>query len=66
MKNILKFFLSSIAALAILSSGAQAGSVKIGTEGAYPPWNAKDESGKLIGFEAVSYTHLTLPTNREV
>jgi len=36
MRNIFKFFLSSIAALAILSS-AQAGSVKIGTEGAYPP-----------------------------
>ena len=51
MKNIFKFFLSFIAALAILSSSAQAGSVKIGTEGAYPPWNAKDESGKLIGFE---------------
>merc|ERR1712096_40818 len=51
MKNIYKFFLSAIAALAILSSSAQAGSVKIGTEGAYPPWNAKDESGKLIGFE---------------
>jgi len=51
MKNIFKFFLSSIAALAILFSSAQAGSVKIGTEGAYPPWNAKDESGKLIGFE---------------
>ena len=51
MKKIFKFFLSSIAALAILSTSAQAGSVKIGTEGAYPPWNAKDESGKLIGFE---------------
>ena len=25
--------------------------VKIATEGAYPPWNLKDESGKLIGFE---------------
>ena len=51
MKNIYKFFLSSIAALAILTSSTQAGSVKIGTEGAYPPWNAKDESGKFIGFE---------------
>ena len=51
MKNIFKLFLSSIAALAILSSSVQAGSIKIGTEGAYPPWNAKDESGKLIGFE---------------
>ena len=51
MKNIFKFFLSSIAALAIFLSSAQAGSIRIGTEGAYPPWNAKDESGKLIGFE---------------
>ena len=51
MKNIFKFFLSSIAALALFISSAQADSIRIGTEGAYPPWNAKDESGKLIGFE---------------
>ena len=51
MKNIFKFFLSSIAALGLLISTAQADSIRIGTEGAYPPWNAKDESGKLIGFE---------------
>jgi len=51
MKNIFKIFLSSIAALMILFSTAQSDSIRIGTEGAYPPWNAKDESGKLIGFE---------------
>jgi len=51
MKNIFKLFLSSIAALMIFFSNAQADSIRIGTEGAYPPWNAKDESGKLIGFE---------------
>ena len=51
MKDIYRFFLSSIAALAILTSSVQAGSIKIGTEGAYPPWNAKNEAGKLIGFE---------------
>ena len=51
MKNIFKFFLSSIVALGLLVSTAQADSIRIGTEGAYPPWNAKDESGKLIGFE---------------
>jgi len=51
MKSIFKFFLSSIAALMIFFSSAQADSIRIGTEGAYPPWNAKDESGKLIGFE---------------
>jgi octopine/nopaline transport system substrate-binding protein len=46
-----RFFLSSIAALAILASNAQAGNIKIGTEGAYAPWNQKNEAGKLIGFE---------------
>jgi len=51
MKIIFKFFLSSIAALSMFISTAQADSIRIGTEGAYPPWNAKDESGKLIGFE---------------
>jgi len=51
MKNIYKFFLSSIAALAIFFSSAQADSIRIGTEGAYPPWNSKDTSGNLIGFE---------------
>ena len=51
MKNIFKFFLSSFAAFVIFFSSAQADSIRIGTEGAYPPWNAKDESGKLIGFE---------------
>ncbi len=51
MKNIFKLFLSSITALMIFFSNAQSDSIRIGTEGAYPPWNAKDESGKLIGFE---------------
>ena len=51
MKNIYKFFLSFLVALVLISSTASADKIKIGTEGAYPPWNAKDESGKLIGFE---------------
>ena len=51
MKNIFKFFLSSIVALMIFVSSAQADKIRIGTEGAYPPWNSKDASGKLIGFE---------------
>ena len=42
MKNIFKFFLSSIAALTIFLSSAQADSIRIGTEGAYQPWNEKD------------------------
>ena len=51
MKNIFKLFLSSIAALMILFSNAQSDSIRIGTQGAYPPWNSKDASGTLIGFE---------------
>ena len=51
MKNIFKLCLSSIAALAIFFSSAQADSIRVGTEGAYPPWNSKDASGNLIGFE---------------
>ena len=34
-----------------LSVSANADKIRIGTEGAYPPWNSKDASGKLIGFE---------------
>ena len=65
MKNIFKFFLSSISALAILFSTAQADSIRIGTEGAYPPWNAKDESGKLIGFEVELANFLCIYMKRD-
>ena len=34
-----------------LSISSNADQIKIGTEGAYPPWNSKDASGNLIGFE---------------
>jgi len=34
-----------------LVGNAYSDKIKIGTEGAYPPWNAKDASGNLIGFE---------------
>jgi len=49
---------AAITALAVtigLAAGSAVGkdwtSVRIATEGAYPPWNATDSSGKLIGFE---------------
>jgi octopine/nopaline transport system substrate-binding protein len=50
MSKITKFGLGLLISL-LLTLGANAGSIKIGTEGAYPPWNSKDASGKLIGFE---------------
>jgi len=51
MNKFVKLFLSIFASIVLLSSTVLADKIKIGTEGAYPPWNAKDESGKLIGFE---------------
>ena len=47
IKNIFLTFLLSL----FLIGSANADKIKIGTEGAYPPWNSKDASGKLIGFE---------------
>ena len=51
MNKLMKLFLSIFASIVLLSSTVLADKVKIGTEGAYPPWNAKDASGNLIGFE---------------
>ena len=50
MIKLKKFGLGLLISL-FLSFTANAGSIKIGTEGAYPPWNSKDASGALIGFE---------------
>ena len=49
--NIFKKTILTIFASLFLTVSVSADSIRIGTEGAYPPWNAKDESGKLIGFE---------------
>ena len=51
MNKFNRLFLSIFASIILLSTSVLADKIKIGTEGAYPPWNAKDESGKLIGFE---------------
>ena len=49
--NVIKKFSLGILITLFLSVTANADKIKIGTEGAYPPWNSKDASGKLIGFE---------------
>ena len=46
-----KIIFSIFAFLFLITSNVNAESIKIGTEGAYPPWNSKDASGNLIGFE---------------
>ena len=49
--NIFKRTIFSVLAFLLVIGNVYADKIKIGTEGAYPPWNAKDASGKLIGFE---------------
>jgi len=46
-----KTIFSVLASLLIIGSVYANDKIRIGTEGAYPPWNSKDASGKLIGFE---------------
>ena len=49
--NVIKKFSLGLLITLFLSLSANADKIRIGTEGAYPPWNSKDASGKLIGFE---------------
>ena len=49
--NIIKKFSLGLLITLFLTISANADKIRIGTEGAYPPWNSKDSSGKLIGFE---------------
>ncbi len=49
--NIFKKTILSVFASLFIIGNVSAETIKIGTEGAYPPWNSKDASGNLIGFE---------------
>ena len=49
--NIFKKTIFTVLASLLLIGNVYADKIKIGTEGAYPPWNSKDASGNLIGFE---------------
>ena len=49
--NIFKKTIFSVLLSLLVMGNVNADKIRIGTEGAYPPWNSKDESGKLIGFE---------------
>ena len=51
MKKLNKMLISFVTIFFLLAGSLHADKIKIGTEGAYPPWNSKDASGKLIGFE---------------
>ena len=55
--NIFKKTIFSVLFSLLFIGNVNADKIKIGTEGAYPPWNSKDASGKLIGFEVeLAYT----------
>jgi octopine/nopaline transport system substrate-binding protein len=49
--NIFKKTILTVLTFLMLIGNVYADKIKIGTEGAYPPWNSKNASGKLIGFE---------------
>jgi len=49
--NIFKKTILTVLASLLVIGNVYADKIKIGTEGAYPPWNSKDASGSLIGFE---------------
>jgi len=49
--NIFKKTILTVLSSLLLVVNANADNIKIGTEGAYPPWNSKDAAGNLIGFE---------------
>ena len=48
--NIFKKTILTVLASLFIIGNVSAETIKIGTEGAYPPWNSKDASGNLIGF----------------
>ena len=51
-----------------LSAIKKAHTVRLGYRESSPPFSFLDQANRPIGYslEPVSYTHLTLPTNREV
>jgi octopine/nopaline transport system substrate-binding protein len=51
MKKLRNIFISLSLLFFLSFEAAYSDNIKIGTEGAYPPWNAKDSAGKLVGFE---------------
>jgi len=49
--NIFKKTILTVLTSLLVIGNVYADKIKIGTEGAYPPWNSKDAAGNLIGFE---------------
>ena len=65
MQNYKKILLAAAATLAFGTSAVAADKLKLGTEGAYPPFNLIDASGKVTGFEShAGSTPMPAPPSR--
>ena len=51
MNKLLSVAIAAAVTLAAGGAAAQMQKVRIGTEGAYPPFNSIDPSGQLVGFD---------------
>ena len=56
--NIIKKFSLGLLITLFLTISANADKIKIGTEGAYPPWNGTNAAGELEGAEIDMATEL--------
>ena len=63
--NKLKTFGLGILISFFLSVSSNADTIRIATEGAYPPWNSKTEEGKLVGFEVELANFLCIYMKRD-
>ena len=51
MQTLRNILLAAAATLAMVSSAFADETLKMGIEGAYPPFNNKDASGQVVGFD---------------
>ena len=51
MQNYKKFLLAAAATLVFSANALAVDKYKVGIEGAYPPFNNKNESGQVVGFD---------------
>ncbi|MEE1925465.1 ABC transporter substrate-binding protein [Pseudomonas sp. 148P] len=51
MQNYKKFLLAAAASLVFSANAMAAEKLKMGIEAAYPPFNSKDASGQVVGFD---------------
>ncbi|MBM3631130.1 MAG: transporter substrate-binding domain-containing protein [Alphaproteobacteria bacterium] len=63
--NTFKKTIMTVLASLLIAGNINADQIKIGTEGAYPPWNSKDAAGNLIGFEVDLANELCAIMKRE-